>query len=262
MLIGAHYSPELAVEGFHSYAGWLMFILLSVTMFVVLDRATIFQKIGHSADNNNSAYFIPSRSDKLSALMLPFIIFVFTALAAQALADTPEALYPLRVVVLALALLYFLPALPKPEFSSIGIAVTVGVLVSAAWLASAHSAAPLKAETVAMGSALGWELLWITFRLLGTILLVPIAEELFFRKYVLERINHLVGKNSLLPGIALSSAIFAALHANFILAFIVGISFALIYLRRRLIWDAIIAHSTANAVIAIFAVYWNDYSVI
>ncbi len=82
---------------------------------------------------------------------------------------------------------------------------------------------------------------------LAIVAVAPIAEELFFRGFMLGGLVAAVGD---LRAMVVSSALFAAMHASigtFIPLFAAGMLLAWLYLRTRSIWPPIAAHSTQNA---------------
>ncbi len=81
----------------------------------------------------------------------------------------------------------------------------------------------------------------------AVVVVAPVAEELFFRGFMLGGLVAAVGD---LRAIVVSSALFAAMHASvgtFIPLFLAGVLLAWLYLRTRSIWPPIAAHSTQNA---------------
>jgi exosortase E/protease (VPEID-CTERM system) len=102
---------------------------------------------------------------------------------------------------------------------------------------------------------------WILFRVIGTIALVPIIEELFFRGYILERLDR-GGLTWKLAALGLSTGLFAVLHDRWALAAIAGLAYGLLYLRSRNLTDAIVAHATSNLVISVYAVSTSRWWVI
>ena len=81
----------------------------------------------------------------------------------------------------------------------------------------------------------------------AVVVVAPVAEELFFRGFVLGGLVIAVGD---LRAIAVSSALFAAMHASvgsFIPLLMAGSLLAWLYLRTRSIWPPIAAHSAQNA---------------
>lgn len=102
---------------------------------------------------------------------------------------------------------------------------------------------------------------WIVTRLVGTILFVPVVEELFFRGYLLDRLDR-----PQLPmkaaALLLSSFAFGLLHGRWWEGVLSGLVFGLVYLWRRQSSDAIWSHVAANFVVALGALYWSDWSLI
>ena len=86
------------------------------------------------------------------------------------------------------------------------------------------------------------------FLVLAIVILAPLVEELIFRGLVM---GHLLTKMKRPFAILLSSIIFGAIHLNMlqiIYAALMGALLALVYVRSRSIWAAIIAHSGFNMV--------------
>ncbi len=82
---------------------------------------------------------------------------------------------------------------------------------------------------------------------LTVVIAAPVAEELFFRGFVLGGLVAVLGG---LPASVVSSALFAVMHfsvGTFIPIFAAGMLLAWLYLRTRSIWPPIAAHSTQNA---------------
>jgi uncharacterized protein len=102
---------------------------------------------------------------------------------------------------------------------------------------------------------------WIALRMAGTILLVPMVEELFFRGYLLERLDQ-DGKAMQIVALGVSTGLFAVLHERWVLAAIAGLIYGLLYLRRRAVSDAVLAHLASNAVIAAYALITANWSLI
>ncbi|HET7409755.1 MAG TPA: CAAX prenyl protease-related protein, partial [Paracoccaceae bacterium] len=112
----------------------------------------------------------------------------------------------------------------------------------------------------------GWALAaWAVCRLLGTALVVPVVEELLFRSYLVEKLDLRARLGPILGltlAVAVSTALFAALHDRWIAAAMSGLVFAGFALRRGRITDAIWCHAAANAVIGIYALISGQWSLI
>lgn len=110
----------------------------------------------------------------------------------------------------------------------------------------------------------GLLVLWFVFRGIGTVLLVPLVEELFFRDYLEGRLRG-DGAPSV-PRVVLaaliSAALFAALHDRWAEAFVAGIVFSFVAWRSGRISDAIAAHAAANLVVFAVAVATGNLAII
>lgn len=245
IIIGAEASPEHALNGFHSYAGWLMFTAVALAVVGVAHRWSWL----HRSPRDRSA--LPRLAEEgLAALIVPFIVMMLSGVVASAFWQTPSDAYPFRAVAMACALLYFRPALLRLLERPEALAVLAGLLVGALWIFTA----PVISAPSAQPSAA-----WIAFRLLGTIALVPVIEELFFRGYLQ---NRLLRGGLLWTGLALllPNLIFGLLHERFVAGMLAGVIFGVLALRKGGLTNAIAAHGAANALIAIYALITANWA--
>lgn len=262
ILIGARISPDLAVNGFHSYAGWLFFLLLALGVLYAGHAVPWFQRERRAAPAMAGSL----REDRLAALIVPFIVFMFASVAAGAFFPHPELGYPLKALAMVAVVVYFLPAYRGFVWRPNPLALVAGAAVGVFWLLLAEAGAEGEGSLGEALAPLGPGLLagWLVARVLGTVLLVPLIEEAFFRGYVLTRIAGLRGGGKLaaVAAIALSSALFAALHGRWLAAGAAGVVFALVMLRRGRLGEAVQAHVAANLVVAIGAAAAGDWTLI
>jgi CAAX prenyl protease-like protein len=107
---------------------------------------------------------------------------------------------------------------------------------------------------------------WITFRVAAAVVTVPIAEELVFRGYIARRwmsreFDAVPFTSLTLVAIAVSSAIFGAMHGQHWLAGIAaGVAFAAVLKRRGRIGDAIVAHAVSNLLLAAWVLLRGDFT--
>ncbi len=86
----------------------------------------------------------------------------------------------------------------------------------------------------------------VAFGLLSSILVAPVAEELFFREWML---RGFLRRYSTRNAILLNALIFSVFHLEpyqIAPAFFAGIFFGWLYLRTRSVWSSICAHSLGN----------------
>jgi len=263
--IGAHVSPDLAMNGFHSHAGWLLFTLLSLSLAGAVHfggwfrRRAPAQPVAAEAPPPLKPFF----QDPIAAQILPFAVFMASALLASTFTQTPTVVYPLRAMAMAAALAMFWRPLRAMEWRIDWIAPALGFAIGLLWIATAPPPAETDLELVDSLSALPTALLaiWIASRVIGTTVLVPLIEEMFFRGYVMGRLNR-GGLLWTVVAVVVSAGLFAALHERWLAAGLAGVCFGLLTLRSGRLSDAIVAHAAANAVIAAVAAYSGDWHLI
>ncbi len=256
ILIGRHVSPDLAVNGFHSYAGWVFFTILALLIVTVVQASPWLHRepLGPVAGPE-------LRRDPVAAMLLPFAAFMAASLLTHAFFPHPEIGYPIRVLAMLAALWPFRQLYLGMGWTLDGVAILAGLAVGLGWLwfDPADPAAGMELAA-ALGGLPGWALaVWIVARLAGTTLLVPLVEELFFRGYLLLHMP----KQSPVPRIAaliLSTVCFAALHGRWVAAGVAGLLFGLVALRGGRVASAVQAHMAANVVVAAWAFITSDFA--
>lgn len=258
ILIGAHISPDLAVNGFHSYAGWLFFTLLALGLVYLVQKVRWLHR-----DPTRHLGAPPVTSDPIAARILPFVVFMFAGIMTQALFSEPALGYPLIVLGLAGSVWVFRNHIRALSWGLDPVGIGAGLAVGLIWVLMAERGSEAgegisqALTTLAPPMLIGW----IVLRLVGTILLVPLVEELFFRGYVMARLDR-GGLLWRLVAIAVSTVLFAALHGRWLAAGLAGLVFALVMLRRDRVSDAVQSHIAANALVAAAALALRDFSLI
>ncbi|TCL08008.1 hypothetical protein BXY66_0039 [Shimia isoporae] len=247
IIIGAEVSPEHALNGFHSYAGWLMFTAVALAVVAVAHRWSWLHRSPRAPDPQTRF-----AEESLAALIVPFIVMMLSGVVASAFWPTPSDAYPYRAVAMACALLYFRPALlrllQRPEAKS----VLVGLAVGALWLVTA----PVAISQGEQPSAV-----WIMFRLIGTIALVPVIEELFFRGYLQNRLLR-GGMIWTVLALLLPNLLFGLLHERYVAGMLAGLAFGWLAMHKQGLANAIAAHGAANALIALYALITANWALI
>ena len=253
IMIGAFFSPDIAERGFHAQAGWIAFTLIA---------------LGAIALSNRMQFFTVTQSDSpvaktgkplASALLAPLLVLMTASMATSAFSSGFEALYPLRVIAVAIALYYFRKTYNSLNWRWTWQAPAIGTVVFILWIL-------LEPDADGSGTALaqgldgltsGSATIWLIFRVLGSVITVPLAEELAFRGYLIRKLiakdfeNVPSGQFSWFS-FALTALLFGLLHDRWIAGTLAGMAYALALYRRGQIGDAVVAHMTTNALIAIF----------
>jgi CAAX prenyl protease-like protein len=107
----------------------------------------------------------------------------------------------------------------------------------------------------------------MAFRIVGYVLVTPLAEELAFRAFLTRRLEgtHFerlpLGHFSWFAFLA-SSVLFGALHGQmWIAGTLAGMAFAAALYRRGVLADAVVAHAVTNAALAVYAAVTGQWSV-
>ncbi|HMB14042.1 MAG TPA: exosortase E/protease, VPEID-CTERM system, partial [Roseovarius sp.] len=171
----------------------------------------------------------------------------------------PALGYPLQVGLMLAALWWARATVARYLDWPSPLAVLAGLGVGVAWIVSAPLAEPTPEALAGLGA--GAFAVWAVLRILGTVALVPVIEELIFRGYVQARID----RGTLLSrvaAIAISAGLFALVHGRWIEAALAGVVFSLLYMRHGRLADAMAAHASANALIAAVALWRGDWALI
>lgn len=260
ILLGTYVSPSLAVNGFHSFAGWLFFTVLALCILaVVQSRSWLQRPLPERAAAAPASEDLSLTDDWTAARIVPFIVFMLSGLIANSFWQNPALGFPLQAAMMAAALWVFRRPFLTLDWRFDPVALLAGAAVGAGWLALADwGSAPLAGlETLGAGALAAWAVV----RVLGTSVLVPVVEEAFFRGYLMARLDA-GGLPMRIAAVVVSTAAFAVLHGRYVEAGLAGLVFALVMLRRGRLADAIVAHATANAIVAAAALLSGDWSLI
>ncbi len=257
--LGAEVSPELAIGGFHSHAGWLSFIILAVCLILGSRSIPFFMKDALVQAVQNRAPLPPFFEDRIVAEILPFAVFMLSALLASTFSQTPGIVYPIRAALMIGVLALFWKVYRALPWRLDPLAVAAGAVIGALWVVTSPDTTGAPAYGALTGAAFVG---WVIARMIGTSLLVPMIEELMFRGYLLRRIAPEGNGLRMALAVGVSAALFALLHDRWLAAALAGVVFGLLVWRSRNLTDAIVAHATANALIAIWAVVFGAWHVI
>ncbi len=254
--LGALISPKIALGGAHSQAGWIAFNLVGLGLIAGAQRSRFFA--GRPVENDEtSARTAPSPS---AAYLVPLLALVGSSMVTAIFTDGFDRLYPARMaVVLAVLACYrreYAPARPVWSWSP----VTIGVVVFVLWMALEPAAASQQAGFDPRRELpIAWASAWLAARVIGSVLIVPLVEELAFRGYLMRRLvsADFAGISPRLVGwmpLAVSSLAFGALHGRWLAGTLAGVCYGLAYRHRGRLGDAVVSHATTNALIAAYVV--------
>lgn len=258
ILIGTYISPELALGGFHSQAGWIAFCGIALGMVLVTQRVAWFrhepwreEQLQQSAHNPAAAY------------LAPFLAALAAGMFGTALSARWD-LAPLFQVVAAVVVLLGFRKVYRTEltFRTDGVAVAAGLGLCLFWMAASYLSGATGAEAAQAPAWTygdpGWQL-WAAVWCLRAFVTVPLVEELAFRGYLLRWLQQAhfedVPMNRFTwRSFLISSILFGLLHPQHLVAgTVAGMVFAAAMLRRGRLVDAIVAHAVTNLLLATYA---------
>ncbi len=161
--------------------------------------------------------------------------------------------------------LFDVPATPAGEWI---LALGAGFAVAVLWMALdagwAHMGeAP--SGFVPLDAAGSLDPVLIALRLFGFVLVVPVMEELFWRSFLMRRIDRveflaLDPRATTLAALALSSAVFALAHSAWLAGLVAGVVYGTIYRRTGNLRACVASHATSNLTIGGWVLATRDWS--
>jgi exosortase E/protease (VPEID-CTERM system) len=258
IIIGSRVSADLAQGAFHSQAGWLAFIAIALGIMAATPQIAFFAAVPQVSERRPEV-----------AYLMPFLLAIAMAMVSAALLPGLDYFYPLRVMAVAVALWVFRKRYQGLYWSWSWSAVAAGAIVAMVWIWwpwSAGGGAPDKVRTGLEQLPAAWAAAWILFRVVGYVVMIPLAEELAFRGYLMRRLISADFESVPLGrltwfALAGSSIAFGVLHQErWLTGVVAGLAYGLVVWRRGYLSDAVWAHATTNAVLAGYVLATGQWS--
>jgi exosortase E/protease (VPEID-CTERM system) len=266
--IGDAGHEDIALNGFHSEAGWLMFNLIAIGFLLAAQNIPWLRK--DSVPAASRKHIRSNEYRAAAACLLPFLAIVTASLLGRLVSSGFEWFYPLRLIGAALMLWYFRAEYRRMDWRFGWVGITGGAAVFVGWIllsrmvATGRDAGELGAQLMRLPV---WERgSWIVLRCIAAVVTVPIAEELAFRGYLARRVMaadvSTVRFSRLSPlAIVISSVAFGAMHGRmWIAGVLTGLVFALVAKWRGRLGEAVAAHVMANLLLALWVLTRGEYS--
>jgi len=261
--VGTWGSAAVATGAFHSQAGWLAFNAVGLGLVAVARRARFFAATGCQPTAAKPA-------DRTAAYLAPLLAVVAAAMISGAFSNGFDQLYLLRVFAGVAALWYFRRDYAGMRWGFSGSALGLGVVAFAIWMvlepAASFTAGQGARPAGLLGASSAWVVSWLAFRVIGSVLVVPLVEELAFRGYLTRRLMA-TEFESVPPGrfawfsFLVSSVVFGLVHGDrWVAGVVAGMLYALALYRRGRVADAVLAHATTNGLIAAYALATESWA--
>ncbi len=256
--IGALGAPGLAVGVFHSKLGWVFFCGIALgTLWLGSSVRYFARPQGGATEPLNVG---GSVSNPAAPFLVPMLAVFATALLTSNLSPGLDRLYGLRIAAGGVAAAWFLERYRGLDWRVSWLGPGVGLAVGIAWVLTAGERRELAPEVLATIPAF-----WFVTRVVGSILVIPLCEELSFRGYLFRRLQ-----NSRFEEVPLSSftwlslggssLAFGVLHERWFAATLAGIAYALVLVRTGRFGEAFAAHAASNLVVAAWVLGTGDWS--
>jgi CAAX prenyl protease-like protein len=214
------------------------------------------------------------------ARIYPFIGFILLLACEPLLASgltwlglNTQPTYLLRTLAAGALLVYYRRDYSElslaPSFNQVVIALLSGLLVFALWILPYPEwlGGDVTGAEKAMPMDTAMDIFWLVCRWSGSALVVPLIEELFWRAYLMRRLEH-TDFMSVSPAtvstyaVVVSSVLFAVEHQLWFAGLLAGLVYAWLYRRFQVLWVPVFAHMVTNAVLGAWVVagghwqYW------
>jgi exosortase E/protease (VPEID-CTERM system) len=254
MLIGV-WSPAIAMDGFHTVAGWLLYTVTASAIVVVSQRSNLFSRFALEAGELTAA-------NPAAVYLAPLLTILLIAMLTRIAGGGFEYLYALKVIGAAAVLWWYRDRLAEFPRDWSWPAVAIGGLVFVEWIVLQRNAGDAASQDLAFATSLRQMPTmvaagWLVVRVIGAVATVPVAEELAFRGYLLRKLisadfEKVDFAQFTLLSFVVSSTLFGLMHHQWLAGVIAGMLFAAAMHRRGRLFDAVVAHATANAMLSAY----------
>jgi exosortase E/protease (VPEID-CTERM system) len=259
MLIGYAGFPDVAAYGFHSQAGWIAFNSVACALAFLSRRISWFNR-------TESKPTAPVTDNPTAVYLMPLLAILAAGAISQAASSGVEIMYPLRLVAGVSVLALYRNKLRALDWHWSWRGPAVGALVFLVWVLAARFLLPasdMPEKLASLPAVL--RVFWIVSRVVGSVLVVPIAEELAYRGYLMRRLVNADFQSVPFRSVGwlaltITAIAFGLAHGVLWLPGIVaGLAYGLVLIRRGSLGEAVAAHATSNALIAAYVLAGNQW---
>lgn len=186
--LGAHVSRELALDAFHTYAGWPFLILVALgAVFLSLNVRWFARAEARPSAGTPEAHV--RLVNPTAAYLMPLLAAVGGGLLLGAFTPDPRLTHPLRALLAGACLWHYRRELPRLWTVPAPGTWAWAIVGTAVWIA-ADGVPEVSALPSFLEAQSGWVVgAWLGAMALGYVVLTPIAEELAFRGFLQRRVQ-------------------------------------------------------------------------
>lgn len=260
--------PDIALGGFHSKAGWVFFSVVALGAVVLTHKISWFRRPTQDASPADAS---PAISESpTAAYLMPMLTVLAVALLTDLFSSGFDLLYFLRIPAVAVVLWLYRRRLPKLDFSRPWLSLAVGMAVGMVWIWGTYGGAPDGKGAMAIGLGQlspSLKVLWLGARIVGSVLIAPLVEELAFRGFLMRRLvsrdfESVSYRRVSWAALTVSSLAFGFLHSQWTLGIFAGAAYGLVMVPYGRLSDAVRAHATSNLTLVVYALVSRDWSLL
>ncbi len=279
VLIGNAGYERVALLGFHSQAGWIVFNLTAFGIAVLAHHTPWVSRVAHRTHGSRGMTAdlaagggtgAGTAVNPTAAYLMPLLAILAAGMVSHALSAGFEFLYPLRFAAALVVLWVFRKSYAGADLRFSWRGPAVGAAVFVLWLAAAAVLIPPQGAPQAAPQALAalpepLRLLWIACRVLAAVGTVPLAEELAYRGYLMRRLvsprfETVRFAAARWPALGVSALAFGLMHGVFWLPGIAaGLAFGALAVRTDKLGESVAAHGTTNALLAAYVLIFDRW---
>jgi len=175
----------------------------------------------------------------------------------------------LRPLAAGLALVLYWPRLRRLRWSFSWRGPLVGAGIFVLWIGIGHlltTPVGMAPALIAMPSA--QRIAWLAVRIGAAVITVPMAEELAFRGYLLRRIESSDFEAVRFRSVGATALIFSAVAFGlehgvlWLPGVMAGLAYAAVVMRTERFGEAVAAHATTNALLAVYVLMWGQWQLL
>jgi exosortase E/protease (VPEID-CTERM system) len=255
IMVGTYISEDIAMGGFHSMAGALLFCCVALSLAWAMHHNHWISKRDEPKSSERNVILT-------LAYLAPFMSILAVAMITGLATAGFDYFYPIRVLAASTILWHYRRHYEGMRFEVSWFAIATGIAVFLVWVALAPilPSGPTRAFVNSLKTLHPLlAVIWLFFRILGASVVIPLAEEIAFRGYLTRRIISAdfskipIGQFSWLS-LILSSMLFGLMHQRWFVGILAGLVYALALYRRRNLADAVTSHATTNFALSVYII--------
>jgi len=193
---------------------------------------------------------------------LPFLLTAAAIYLGPMTGLPTTVLYPARTILTATALLYYWKDYRDEIRFTLDVpAIIIGIGVFLVWILL-EGYYPLIGSPIARGPEISRQAhhaLFLAFRLAGAAIVIPLAEELFWRSFALRFLENITFKSISLGQFSWFSFILVSLafgfeHHRWLPGIIAGVAYAVLLYRTRNLFSPIVSHAVTNLLLGVYVI--------